>query len=155
VGDVDTGVHVRALRRADLEEVVRIDAAHTGERKPSYWQQVFDDYVVSHGGKRTFGLTVDGENGLSGFLFGEVRAFEFGSDAAGWVFAVGVDPDAKRRGIASALVAEAKRRFAAMGVRQMRTMVRRNDVPILSFFRASGFVGGPFVQLEVDLEADA
>ena len=27
-------------------------------------------------------------------------------------------------------------------------IIRRTDVPFLSFFRARGFVGGPFVQLE-------
>ena len=34
-------------------------------------------------------------------------------------------------------------------------MVRRNDVPVLSFFRARGFVGGPFVQLERDAEEES
>jgi len=29
--------------------------------------------------------------------------------------------------------------------------VSRDDVPVLSFFRASGFRGGAFVQLEVEL----
>jgi hypothetical protein len=32
-------------------------------------------------------------------------------------------------------------------------MVRRSDIPVLSFFRACGFVGGPFVQLERSVEA--
>jgi hypothetical protein len=30
-------------------------------------------------------------------------------------------------------------------------MVQRADVPVLSFFRANGFVGGSFVQMELDL----
>jgi hypothetical protein len=30
-------------------------------------------------------------------------------------------------------------------------MVRRDDVAMLSFFRAAGMVGGPFVQLERSL----
>jgi hypothetical protein len=33
-------------------------------------------------------------------------------------------------------------------------MVGRNNVPVLSFFRANGFVGGSFVQLELDLEGE-
>ena len=33
-------------------------------------------------------------------------------------------------------------------------MVRRADVPVLSFFRAGGFVGGPYAQLELELEGD-
>jgi hypothetical protein len=28
-------------------------------------------------------------------------------------------------------------------------MVRRNDVPVLTFFRTNGFAGGPYVQLEL------
>ena len=39
-----------------------------------------------------------------------------------------------------------------LGVTVLRTMVRRNDVPVLSFFRAGGFVGGSFAQLECDLD---
>jgi hypothetical protein len=30
-------------------------------------------------------------------------------------------------------------------------MVRRADVPVLAFFRSSGFAGGPYVQLELDV----
>jgi hypothetical protein len=29
--------------------------------------------------------------------------------------------------------------------------IRRNDVPVTAFFRSNGFVGGSFVQLELDL----
>jgi hypothetical protein len=41
-----------------------------------------------------------------------------------------------------------------LGVHKVRTMVARNDVPVLAFFRASGFVGGPFVQLELHLDVE-
>jgi hypothetical protein len=34
-------------------------------------------------------------------------------------------------------------------------MVRRDVVPVLSFFRANGFAAGTFVQLELDLEEQA
>lgn len=154
VDEARAAVRVRSLELSDLDEVVRIDAAHTGDPKPDYWRRVFDDYVGQRSGKRTFGLTIDAGRGLAGFLFGEVRAFEFGSEAAGWIFAVGVDPEGQRRGTATSLVTEARRHFAALGIRQVRTMVRRNDIPILSFFRASGFVGGPFAQLEIDLDEE-
>ena len=47
------------------------------------------------------------------------------------------------------------RRFRALGVTQVRTMVRRNDVPVTAFFRSNGFVGGSFAQLELELGDDA
>ena len=89
---------------------------------------------------------------LSGYLLGDVRAFEFGSAPCGWIFAVGVDPDQAHHGIGSALAAEAGRRFGRAGVSTVRTMVRRNDVSMLAFFRSNGFVGGSFTQLELGLE---
>jgi ribosomal protein S18 acetylase RimI-like enzyme len=152
----DAGVRVRALAKGDLEDVVRIDALHTGSRKPAYWDRVFRDAFDGRGPEGVR-VAIGAEAGdaagrrLAGYLLGDVRAFEFGSDACGWVFAVGVDPAFARQGVASALLDEAGRRFRAGGILRVRTMVRRNDVPVLSFFRSNGFVAGPFTQLERDV----
>ena len=91
---------------------------------------------------------------LVGYLLGEIRAFEFGSEPCGWVFAVGVDRRHLRRGVGRDLLRRAAARFLGMGVQRVRTMVRRDDVPVMSFFRSSGFVGGAFYQLEIDLQGE-
>ena len=149
-------VRLRDLRLRDLDEVVRIDALHTGESKPAYWSNILRQFLAKSAaaGAMTLrvGLAAAGEAGLHGYLLGEVRAFEFGSEPCGWVFAVGVDRVAQRAGIASELLAEACRRFQAGGIRTVRTMVDRDNVPVLAFFRSNGFVGGSFVQLERELE---
>ena len=147
----DLAAEVRKLRANDLDDVVRIDALHTGQRKPEYWQRVFRDFFNGGREELRVGLAAEADGVVQGYLLGEVRAFEFGSEACGWVFAVGVDQTNLRSGIASNLLAEACRQFAGDGITQVRTMVRRNDVPVLSFFRSNGFVGGSFVQLELDL----
>ena len=149
---VPTTIVVRDLRHDHLDEVIRIDAVHTGEKKPRYWNRVFQDFLDVGREPLRVGLTAENEERLVGYLLGEVRAFEFGSEACGWVFAVGVDPEDARRGVASALLEEACVRFRRAGVRRVRTMVGRSDVNVLSFFRANGFVGGSFVQLERNLE---
>ena len=41
----------------------------------------------------------DADDAVLGYLFGEVRSFEFGSQPCGWIFAVGVDDDWRRRGV--------------------------------------------------------
>lgn len=146
-----TSLSVRELRADDLDRVTRIDALHTGERKSQYWKRVLREFLQDDGEVLRVGLAAELEGVLVGYLLGEVRAFEFGSEACGWIFAIGVEPGHLRRGIASTLLAAACRRFAEAGISCVRTMVRRNDVPVLSFFRANGFVGGSFVQLELDL----
>ena len=156
-------LRIRPLRRDDLPEVVRIHGLHHGARTPAYWDEVWRR-LSRDAGHRFVALGAEEtpprparrprSARIVAFLIGEVREFEFGSEPCGWVFAVGVDPRASRRGAATALLAEASRRFRAIGVRRVRTMVRRNDVPVLSFFRASGFAGGAFVQLERSLVGD-
>ena len=147
----DLAAEVRELRTSDVDDVVRIDALHTGQRKPEYWQRVFRDFFNGERGELRVGLAAEADGVVRGYLLGEVRAFEFGSEACGWVFAIGVDQRNLRTGVASSLLAEACGLFAHDGITQVRTMVRRNDVPVLSFFRSNGFVGGSFVQLELDL----
>ena len=143
---------IRPLQPGDRGAVVALDALLTGIAKEPYWKHVLDRFLGEEG---HIGLAATVEGELDGYLFGEPRAFEFGSEECGWIFALGVRPDTTRKGVASALVAEARRRFRLLGMNRIRTMVRRTDVPFLSLFRGQGFVGGPFVQLELDIAGDA
>jgi ribosomal protein S18 acetylase RimI-like enzyme len=144
-------LRVRRLSPYDLPRVVEIDALHRGRAVPDYWARVCADFLSRGRDRVRVALAAETDDRLVGYVLGEVRAFEFGSEPCGWIFAIGVDPDFARTGVASALLGEAGRRFAAAGFRTLRTMVSRDDVPVLSFFRASGFQGGAFVQLEVEL----
>ena len=148
-------VRLRRITPADFDRVVAIDALHRGAAVPGYWRDVRDNFLTRRRDsvRVALGAEVDGE--LAGFLFGEVRAFEFGSPPCGWIFAVGVDPAHQRAGIASQLLAEACRRFHAAGIATVRTMVERRDVPVLAFFRAHGFAAGEFTQLELHLSTEA
>lgn len=147
---LDTQLTVRDLGPADWSAVVALDALLTGAEKVGYWQDVLARYLHEEG---CIGLAATAGHRLEGYLFGELRAFEFGSESCGWIFAIGVRPDTARKGVATALLAEARQRFAALGVERVRTMVRRTDVPLLALFRSQGFVGGPFVQLESNIGA--
>ena len=145
-------MNVRDLHDGHFGDVVRIDGLHTGEAKPGYWKDVFERFLDGRQGSTRVGLAAEDGEETIGYLLGEVRAFEFGSEPCGWIFGVGVDPGHLREGVAGRLLDEARSRFRAAGVSTVRTMVRRNDVPVLSFFRAHDFVGGSFTQLETEIE---
>jgi ribosomal protein S18 acetylase RimI-like enzyme len=147
-------VTIRPLAARDFDAVVRIDTIHTGEAKPAYWKQVFRDFVVNRTREGRVGLAAEQDDQLAGFLLGDIRAFEFGSEPCGWILEVGIDPRVARSGVASTLLAEACRQLRAAGVSTIRTMVRRHDVPVLTFFRTNGFAGGPYVQLELTPDVD-
>jgi len=143
------GIRIRPLKRRDLPEVVRIDAIHTGEEQRPYWTRLFREFLGASPGRTRVALAAEVDGTLAGFLFADVRAFEFGSEPCGWILEVGIEPASARQGLASALLDEAVRRLRQAGVTTVRTMVRRNNVPVLTFFRTNGFAGGPYVQLEL------
>ncbi len=137
-------VAIRPAQASDLAAISALDARLTGSDKPHYWQEML-------GPDRHFLVAETAKGSLAGFIAGEVRAWEFGQPAAGWVFAIQVDPKTRLKGVGSALFEALAARFRAQGVTRVRTLVDRKDHLILSFFRAQGMVAGPSLQLDKEL----
>lgn len=141
---------VRPAEPVDLPAITALDARLTGEAKAGYWQSMLERYAG--GPPDRYFLVAESERGaLAGFIVGEVRAWEFGQPAVGWVFAIQVDPKLRLKGTGSALFEALVARFKAQGVTRVRTLVDRRDNLILSFFRAQGMVAGPSLQLDMEL----
>jgi ribosomal protein S18 acetylase RimI-like enzyme len=141
---------IRAAEAYDLNNISALEGRITGQPKPSYWRDMLRSYGDGPG-DRYFLLAEDEAGTLLGFVLGEVRAWEFGSPPAGWVFAINVDPDTRQGGIGTALFEAICQRFRQAGVRSVRTMVDRRDHLILSFFRSQGLMAGPSIELEMEL----
>ena len=157
--DADTGVSpndgaaivVRPVRRADLGQVIAIDATETGLEKRKYWASVFRRYGAGGSSEPQF-LVALAQGRVVGFVIGEVRDWEFGSPPCGWVFAIDVAPQARLGGVGSRLLEAISASFRRAGVRKLRTMLARDNTLILSFFRAQGMMAGPLIALEMDLD---
>jgi len=144
-------VIVRAVRRADVDQVIAIDATVTGLEKRSYWLRVYRRYGTVGGREpRHFLVAVSGDHVL-GFLIGEVRDWEFGSPPCGWVFAIDTHPQARQSGIASRLLEALSAKFRRAGVSKLRTLLARDNTLVLSFFRSQGMMAAPLIPLEMDL----
>jgi ribosomal protein S18 acetylase RimI-like enzyme len=155
VSKAAAGVRVRRVRASDMAKVVALDAHVTKLAKPDYWTDVFKRYGKQRLDERFFLVaeTPDkADTRLAGFIIGEVRAWEFGSTPCGWVFALSVDPDARLHGTGRALLDAISAEFKKSGVTKMRTMVERNTILQMLFFRSEGMMAGPYIQLEKDLE---
>ena len=137
-------VAIRPAQASDLTAISALDARLTGSDKPDYWREMLAP-------ERHFLVAENGKGALAGFIAGEVRAWEFGQPAAGWVFAIQVDPKTRLKGVGSALFEALAARFKQQGVTRVRTLVDRKDHLILSFFRAPGMVAGPSLQLDKEL----
>ena len=156
VSDADAGVRVRRVRASDMANVIALDAHITKLAKADYWTDVFKRYGRQRLHERFFLVAEDRSDRknprLLGFIIGEVRAWEFGSTPCGWVFALSVDPDARLLGSGRALLDAISAEFKKAGVSKMRTMVERNTMLQMLFFRSEGMMAGPYLQLEKDLD---
>lgn len=137
-------VSIRPAQASDLAAISALDARLTGTAKPDYWQDMLAP-------ERHFLVAESDRGTLAGFIAGEIRAWEFGQPAAGWVFAIQVDPKVRLEGVGTALFEALAARFSRAGVTRLRTLVDRKDHLILSFFRAQGMVAGPSLQLDREL----
>ncbi len=145
--------HVRHMRGEDLPQVERIYNSHSGEPLPAQWSDIVLSGLQSEkpGPALTWVATNEADE-IIGYIIGEVRSWEFGSKPAGWVTGLGVEPKYQGKGTAEALLRSLLTSFVAREMTTIRTMVLRDDLRVLRFFRGSGFTIGPYTEFEMDLK---
>ncbi len=146
---------IRAVRATDVPQVIALDQRITGLAKADYWRQAYERYGRTRPNERFFLVAVPAKRKAGrrvlGFIIGEIRAWEFGSEPCGWVFALSVDPDARLLGVGEQLFLAMSEKFKQTGMSKMRTMVARDNRLHSLFFRGEGMMAGPYIQLEKDL----
>ena len=115
--------------------------------KPESWRGIFQRYAGRARGKRWL-LVAEADAGLLGFVVGEVRDWEFGSAPCGWVFGINVRPSARQGGVGTRLLDAICDGFRRAGVREVRTLLARDNGLVMSFFRSQGMMAAPFIALE-------
>ena len=144
---------LRPARRDDMAAVTALDKRITGLAKPAHWLELCKRQKKAGQAAGIFLVAIgtDAAGRLLGFIFGEIRAWEFGSAPCGWVYALSVDPDSRLVGVGEALLESIAGEFRKVGVSKMRTMVTRDNLLPMLFFRGEGMMAGPYTQLEKDL----
>jgi len=147
---VNTEFEIRPATAADLDAVIHLDTQITAMPKVEYWHGIFERF----GRRETDGFFLVATSGerVLGFVVGEIRAWEFGSDPCGWIFAIEVSPDLRMNKVGSALYAALCANFRKAGVSRIRTMLARDAQLVMQFFRSQGMMAGPFIQLEKELD---
>ncbi len=159
-------ISIRQVSDADMAGVVTLDERVTGVAKPDYWRDIFERYATRGLDHRFFLVAEDTKAAkegattetdvppLLGYIVGEVRGWEFGSEPCGWIFAFSVEPNTRQRGVGEHLFQAMSGAFKSSGIKTMRTMVARQNRLHMAFFRSEGMVAGPYIQLEMDIEED-
>ncbi len=136
---------VRRMRTQDTEAVLQIDEKITGTPPEAQWESRIIERVSSN----PLGCLVAEMKGkVVGFIFGDIRGWEFAIPKSGWIEIVGVDPEYQGKGVARALIEKLHVYFQNHNVVRVMTMVNWNDGGLVSFFRALGFERSDFIVLD-------
>jgi len=144
-------VRIRKARAEDMEAVINIDSQMSGQTKRDYWEEVFTKYTEPQQ-KKHFFVVAQASAEVIGYMVGEIRSWEFGAPPTGWILALAVKPEYHLEGVATKMLGPICDGFRNVGIKLVRTMSTRDELPILSFFRSQGMMAGRYIELEMRLD---
>jgi GNAT superfamily N-acetyltransferase len=137
-------VDVRTLTAGDAAELARIDRRITGRERGAYLEQLVREALNDSSIRVSLVARVDGI--VRGFVMAKTDYGDFGrTEPVAVIDTIGVDPDAGRRGVGSALMSQLFVNLQALHVERVETLVARDNLNMLNFMYRCGF--GPSERL--------
>ena len=145
MGESEETIIVRRMTDADLREVKKIDQLVVGDRRAISWPLEAEVQWAVNRPALSFVAELGKE--VVGFLLGDIRITEYGTDLRGWIDMVGISPDHQRRGIGRKLVEAFREECQRNGVTP-NVIVREDDTELVEFWESVGFSKGKLVSYE-------
>lgn len=131
-------IPVRAMKRADLGGLVRIDRRVTGADRSGYLESKLNEALNESGVRVSLVAELDGQP--VGFIMARVDFGEFGTiDPVAVLDTIGVDPDYRNVGIGRALLSQLLANLGSLRVERIRSEVAWNEHELLGFLERCGF----------------
>jgi GNAT superfamily N-acetyltransferase len=155
--NISTSTIIRILGMDDLEDILAIEEkierqldVPSSERMESLKETaVF--HLENNDPFFNLGAEIDGK--LVGFVFAEIRYWEFGrGERSGWIKVLGVDPEYQGSGIGRKLGENLLAHFKRKNVTKIRTLVNWFEGNLISYFKSLGFDVLNMIPLEKELE---
>jgi ribosomal protein S18 acetylase RimI-like enzyme len=153
--DVSAAIATRFLGIDDLENILSIakkveDQDFDNSEKLVYLKEAAVYHLERGDPLMNIGAEIDGK--LVGFIFGEIRFWEFGrGEKTGWIKQLGVDPEYQGMGVGHKLGATLLDHFRIKNVKKIRTLVGWSDAEIITYFKSLGFALMGMLPLEKEL----
>ena len=135
---------IKLLGMDDLEDILGIadkierqNNQEKAERMASLKETAI--YQLQYGDPLlTLGAEIDGS--LVGFIFGEIKLWEFGrGERTGWIKVLGVDLEFQGMGVGQKLGENLLSHFRKLEVKRVRTLVDWYEGDLISYFKSLGF----------------
>ncbi|MCL2716293.1 MAG: GNAT family N-acetyltransferase [Alphaproteobacteria bacterium] len=149
--DLRSDVDIRPAQVEDVPSIIRLDELVTGKSKPQYWHNFQAAFAATNPPTRAF-LIAELDGRLVGFIAGEIRSFEFGTERTGWILEINVDPQVRVQNVGTRLFDEICRFFADADIDRVHTIIERNNDLMVAFFRSQGMMVGRYIEMERELD---
>ncbi len=140
-------IYIRALHAEDLAAIVDIEDRTTGIARPEYWKERIElsESVRPHWAS----LIAELDNRVVGFLFGKRGELEFGLPGTiAWIEIIGVHPAYRHKGVARELVEQFTSSAGDHGIKNIFTLVSKDNKEMENFFAKVGFAEGKLVHFQ-------
>ena len=132
------GRDTRPLRADDVERVIAIDRAYSGQSRRRFFEKRFAAAKAQPEDFIHVGVVQDGA--LRGYAIARVLRGEFGHKQAVAVLdAIGVDAESRERGVGQALMTELDAIMVRRNVHALQSQAEWTNLDLLRFFAAAGF----------------
>jgi len=155
--DVFTAANIRLLKIEDLEDILRIEKKIEKENnlESSEKMEYLKETAVYHlqHGDPLMNLGAEIEGRLVGFIFAEIRLWEFGrGEKTGWIKVLGIDPEYQGKGVGHKLGETLLSHFKRKNIKKVRTLVDWYEGDLISYFKSLGFDILNMIPLEKELK---
>lgn len=155
--DISTTTYIRLLKMDDLEEILRIEEKIEKEHNSDSPErrEYLKEAALYHlqDGDPLLNLGAEIEGKLVGFVFAEMRLWEFGQgEKTGWIKVLGIDPEYQGRGIGRKLGETLLSYFKRKNIKKARTLVEWYEGDLISYFKSLGFDILNMIPLEKELK---
>jgi len=141
------GRDTRPLRADDVERVIAIDRAYSGQSRRRFFEKRFAAAKAQPEDFIHVGVVQDGA--LRGYAIARVLRGEFGHKQAVAVLdAIGVDAESRERGVGQALMTELDAIMVRRNVHALQSQAEWTNLDLLRFFAAAGFELAPRLTLQ-------
>ena len=138
-------IKIRRMTEADLPGMRRIDQLIVGEGRALSWPlRAETQWAVYHPALR---FIAEAKDRMVGFLLGDIRGAEYGTDINGWIDMIGVIPVHQGRGIGRRLVEAFCEECGRNGVKS-NVIIREDDERLTKFWTSVGFCRGKLISFE-------
>jgi len=145
MGTAKGEIKIRKMTEADLQIVKEIDKELVGPHRSISWPLRIEAHFWVYRGLPNFVAEVEG--GVAGFLVGDIRGAEYGTEVGGWIDMMGVMPRYQSKGIGRMLVEAFCGECQNRGVK-VRVVVVGDDKRLVKFWTSVGFQKGSLVSYE-------